>query len=103
VRRHFTNLVVKGLIVLTEAREQTARYNDLFQTMRQEEFLHPIRSSHLRHLHTSARLEVLTEEAQSTLNPLEDEATTPQGQVHHAADVRKVDPIPLPRLPDKEQ
>jgi hypothetical protein len=31
VRRHFTNLVVKGLISLTEAREQTARYNDLFR------------------------------------------------------------------------
>jgi hypothetical protein len=29
VRRHFTNLVVKGLINLTEAREQTARYDDL--------------------------------------------------------------------------
>jgi hypothetical protein len=34
VRRHFTNLVVKRLINLTEAREQTARYNDLFRTMR---------------------------------------------------------------------
>jgi hypothetical protein len=45
VCRHFTNLVVKGLINLTEAREQTARYNDLFRTMRQEEFLHPIRTS----------------------------------------------------------
>jgi hypothetical protein len=41
VRRHFTNLVVKGLINLTEVREQTARYDDLFWTMRQEEFLHP--------------------------------------------------------------
>jgi hypothetical protein len=30
VRRHFTNLVVKGLINLSEAREQTARYDDLF-------------------------------------------------------------------------
>jgi hypothetical protein len=45
----------------------------------------------------------LTEETQSTLNPLEEEATTPEGQVHHAADVRKVDAIPLPCLPDKEQ
>jgi hypothetical protein len=41
VRRHFTNLVVKGLINLQEAREQTAQYNDLFRTTRQEEFLHP--------------------------------------------------------------
>jgi hypothetical protein len=103
VRRHFTNLVVKGLINLTEAREQTARYNDLFRTMRQEEFLHPIRTSHLRHLHASARLEVLTDKAQDTLNPLDMEASAPEGQVNHAADVRRIDAIPLPRLPDKEQ
>jgi hypothetical protein len=103
VRRHFTNLVVKGLINLTEAREQTARYNDLFRTMRQEKFLHPICTSHLRHLHASARLEVLTDEAQDTLNPLDVEAGAPEGQVNHAVDVRRIDAISLPRLPDKEQ
>jgi hypothetical protein len=103
VRRHFTNLVVKGLISLTEAREQTARYNDLFRTTRQEEFLHPICSSHLRYLHALARLEVLTNEAQGTLNPLEQAETTLEGRVNHAADVRKIDALPLPRLPDKEQ
>jgi hypothetical protein len=63
VRRHFTNLVVKGLINLTKAREQTARYNGLFRTMHQEDFLHPIRTLHLRYLHASAQLEVLTDEA----------------------------------------
>jgi hypothetical protein len=103
VRRLFTNLVVKGLINLTEAREQTARYNDLFRTMRQEEILHPICTSHLRHLHPSARLEVLTNEAQDTLNSLDVKADAPEGPVNHAADVRRIDAIPLPRLPDKEQ
>jgi hypothetical protein len=85
VRRHFTNLVVKGLINLTKAREQTARYDDLFWTMRQEEFLHPIRTSHLRHLHASARLEVLTDEAQDTPNPLDVKVRAPEGHVNHAA------------------
>jgi hypothetical protein len=103
VRRHFTNSVVKGLINLTEAREQTALYNDLFWTMRQEEFLHPICTSHLRHLHASARPEVLTDEAQDTLNPLDVEASAPEGKVNHAADVRRSDAIPLPRFLDEEQ
>jgi hypothetical protein len=103
VCRHFTNLVVKGLINLTEAREQTARYNDLFRTTRQEKFLHPIRTSHLRHLHATARLEVLTDEAQDTLNPLDKEDGVSEGQVNHAVDVRRIDAIPLPRLKDKEQ
>jgi hypothetical protein len=97
VRKYFTNLVVKGLFNLTETREQTARYDDLFWTMRQEEFLHPIRTSHLRHLHASARLEVLTDEAQDTLNLLDVKVIAPEGQVNHAADVRRIDGIPLPR------
>jgi hypothetical protein len=96
VRRHFTNLVVKGLINLTEAREQTAHYNDLFRTMHQEEFLHPICTSHLCHLHASARLEVLTDKARDTLNPLDIETDAPEGQVNHTADVRRIDAIPLP-------
>jgi hypothetical protein len=90
--------VVEGLINLTEAQEQTARYNDLFRTMRQEEFLHPICTSHLCHLHASSRPEVLTNKAQDTLNPLDVEAVAPEGQ-----DVRRIDAISLPRLPDKEQ
>jgi hypothetical protein len=70
--------------------------------MRQEEFLHPVCTSHLRHLHAPMRLEVLTDEAQDTLNPLDVEASAPEGQVNHAAYVRRIDAIPLPRLPDKE-
>jgi hypothetical protein len=103
VCRHFSNLVVNGLINLTEAREQTACYNDLFRTMRQEEFLYPICTSHLRHLHASARLEVLTDEAQDTLNPLDVEAGAARGHVNHAANVRRIDAIPLLRLLEKEQ
>jgi hypothetical protein len=48
-------------------------------------------------------LEVLTDEAQDTLNPLDEQAADPEGQVNHAADVRRIDVIPLPCLPDKEQ
>jgi hypothetical protein len=63
----------------------------------------PNRTLHLRHLHASAQLEVLIDEAQDTLNPLEVEAGVPEGQVNHAANVQRIDAIPLPRLPDKEQ